>query len=121
MLGMAVSGAVLRLRFWHIPISQPRFARLIELLHQLHVLQKIPVLRGQSIGHIPIDLVPFTGRNQDLTFCRIVGIQFDQTDAMCRKQHAQFFERVLPLDLRRNQIAEVRSRRVPAEDPHDLG
>jgi sulfur carrier protein ThiS len=47
----------------NVPVRQTRLARLVEPLHQLHVLQEIPVLRGQSVGHVPIDLVALTGRD----------------------------------------------------------
>ena len=46
---------------------------------------KVPVLGCQSVGHIPVDLIALTSRNQDLTLCRVVGIQFDQADAVRRE------------------------------------
>jgi hypothetical protein len=36
-----------------------------------------------------------------------VNVQFDQADAVGREQHPQFFQGVWPLDLGRDQIAEV--------------
>jgi hypothetical protein len=41
--------------FWYTPIHQAGLARLIKLLHQLHVLEEVLVLDDPPVSGVPID------------------------------------------------------------------
>jgi hypothetical protein len=92
-------------RIGYIPVFHSRLAGLIKLLHQFHIFQKIFVCPGQPVDHIPINIIAFTSRNQNLTVSGIVHIQLDYSDAMRREEHPQFLVRALTADFRRDQIA----------------
>lgn len=83
----------------------------MELPYQRHEILEIGTYLRESVAGCPIHLILFLGRYYDLAVSRIIGIQFDQADAVERTQDTQFLIGLL-VDFGRYEIPVIGPRGI---------